>query len=94
MGALPGKCKHPRKGNPYYGNDETKVCGRNPELKKDAMTSGKRRIEPLPWDTRKIPKGTYHVMDTGKRHPEGIRQNTVKRAMTRTKRQAGAHPRT
>ena len=71
-----------------------KSVAETPETVKDAMTSGKRRIEPPPWDTRKIPKGTYHVIDTGKRHPEGIRQNTVKRAMTRTKRQAGAHPRT
>lgn len=94
MGALPGKCKHPRKGNPYYGNDETKVCGRNPGAQKGCYDIREAKDRTTTVGHVKDPEGNIPCYGYGETPPGGIRQNTVKRAMTRTKRQAGAHPRT
>ena len=65
MGTLPGNANIPARETHIMVTMRQRSVAETPETVKDAMTSGKRRIEPLPWDTRKIPKGTYHVMDTG-----------------------------
>ena len=71
MGALPGKCKHPRKENPYYGNDETKVGGRNPGDRKGCYDIREAKDRTTTVGHAKDPEGNIPCYGYGETPPGG-----------------------